>query len=99
MILLHNSKELNAHKDSIPTTIFDFLCQQFALLEDDDPQMNVYGNYEFICTAGTIGVVYSQEEMQELEILDEMMILDDVKLFLCQEGTQFLDVVLVGRHD
>ena len=95
MILLHNSDELYQNKEKIPSSVFNFLVRQFALLEDEDPQMNVYGDMNFCCTTGTIGVISSLDELEGLDILDKMVLSDTVRIFTCLNGAIPLDVVLI----
>jgi len=95
MILLHNSDELYQNKEKIPSSVFNFLVRQFALLEDEDPQMNVYGDMNFCCTTGTIGVIFSEDELEALDILEEVVLFDDVRIFACLDGSLPLDVVLI----
>lgn len=95
MILIHNSNELYGCKDMISSSVYDFLVQQFALLEDEDPQINVYGNMDFCCTTGTIGIIFNVIELEGLDILDEMPLSDDVKIFTCLDGSLPLDVVMI----
>lgn len=94
MILLHNSMELHENKARIPSSVYGFLVRQFAFLEDEDPQMNVYGDMDFRCTTGTIGIIYSEDELDGLKILDEAMLSDDVKVLTCLDEALPLDVVL-----
>lgn len=95
MMILHNSGELFTNKDRIPSSVYDFLVQQFSFLEDSDPQINVYGNPDFLCSTGTIGVISSMDELNGLDILDEMVLSDTVRIFTCLDGTLPLDVVLI----
>ena len=97
MILLHNSDELSQNKENISSSVFDFLVQQFALLEDEDPQMNVYGDMDFCCTTGTIGIISSLDELEEVDVLDEMTSYDDIRVFTCMNGLMPLDVVLIEK--
>ena len=95
MILLHNSDELYQNRAEIPSSVYEFLVRQFALLEDEDPQMNVYGDMDFCCTTGTIGIISSPDELEGLDILEKMVLSDDVRIFTCLDGTVPLDVVLI----
>lgn len=98
MILLHNSNELYQNKETIPSSVFDFLVRQFALLEDEDPQMGAYGNPDFLCSTGTIGVIFALAELEELDILDEMTSSNDIRIFTCMNGLMPLDVVLIEKE-
>lgn len=97
MILLHNSDELYQNKENISSSVFDFLLRQFALLEDEDPQMNVYGDMDFCCTTGTIGIISSLDELEGPDILDEMTSSNDIRIFTCMNGPMPLDVVLIEK--
>ena len=97
MILLHNSDELSQNRAAIPSSVYDFLVRQFALLEDEDPQMNVYGDMDLCCTTGTIGIISSLDELEGLDILDEMVLSDDVRIFTRLDGSLPLDVVMIER--
>jgi len=97
MLLLHNSKELYAVRNSLSPYLHSFLVQQFSLLEDEDPQMDVYGNPEFLCTTGTIGLIYSLDELEGLEILDEVILSEDIRFFTCLAGSLPLDVILISN--
>ncbi len=96
MILLHNSKELYAVRNSLSPYLHSFLARQFSLLEDEDPQMDVYGNPDFICTTGTIGIIYSLDELKGLEILEETILSEDIRIYTCLDGSLPLDVILIG---
>ncbi len=98
MILLHNSDDLYQNKETISSSVFDFLVRQFALLEDEDPQMNVYGDMDFCCTTGTIGIISSLDELKEVDVLDEMTSSNDIRIFTCMNGLMPLDVVLIKNH-
>lgn len=95
MIFLHNSDELYQNRAEIPSSVYEFLVRQFALLEDEDPQMNVYGDMNFCCTTGTIGIISSLDELEGLDVLEEMVLSDDVRMFTCLDGSLPLDVVLI----
>lgn len=97
MILLHNINELYQNKGMISSTVFDFLVRQFAFLEDEDPQLGAYGDMDFCCTTGIIGVAFSPAELEGLDILDEMVLSDGVRIFTCMNGPIPLDVVLIEK--
>lgn len=97
MILLHNIGELYQIKETIPFSVFDFLVRQFAFLEDEDPQLGAYGDIRFCCTTGIIGVAFSLAELEGLDILDEMVLSDGVRIFTCMNGLMPLDVVLIEK--
>lgn len=94
MILLHNSNELHQNKSMFPSSVYEFLVRQFSFLEDEDPQMNVYGSMDFCCTTGTIGIISSLDELKKMEILDETASSDNIRVFTCMDGSLPLDVVL-----
>lgn len=93
MIVIHSSRELLENKERIPSSVYNFLVQQFSFLEDSDPQMNVYGNPDFLCSTGMIGVIFSMDELKDLNILDELESADGIKIFTCLDGAVPLDVV------
>ncbi len=102
MILLHNSEELYAIRNSLSPYLHSFLVRQFSLLEDEDPQMDVYGNPNFLCTTGTVGIASADETLDNMEVLEETELpISGYRLFVCLNEGMPIDVIkkILGRGD